>query len=430
MKRSDFSILIALSCSIAAHAAGLFAIRRFTVGSQGFATRVSGDAPRWVRPEKPESSPRSPDAPKPLPEPKLSEAVEDQELFGERGSKGKGLNSTPGDLPLQSRQAPEQQAALTTNPGMLDQGSHGDGKNPGDNASPLLTSAAHQETSIPMVQLPFGPPVDLNEPFGSPPLPTAPPLPPPMFQKELSTVIGVAGPRADPFLVKSAVTKDDSAATRPSQLASSNDGTDTKALASEKPTTQPSHADEHPQTAMTERPPEDAIGRRPTSTQPSLIKLMASRPQAPADLLALSQSPKAAIQQNAGQAGSAPGSTGGGEPGNKSESESDPFTDSPAIIYRNGKVEARDGRKVKTVRPKLTEAGWVALSAMEDPSVSLAVSIDETGKVTNVEYVHSSGSNEVDHPAYLAMWKWEFEPSKDKAGHPKPDLFIIPLIWR
>jgi hypothetical protein len=119
-----------------------------------------------------------------------------------------------------------------------------------------------------------------------------------------------------------------------------------------------------------------------------------------------------------------------GEAGNKSESESDPFVTRPTFTWHNGKLEARDGRKVKTVRPKLTDAGEVAVATLESPMVSFVVSIDDAGKVIGVDYLHHSGSNEIDLPAYRAMFEWEFEPTKDKRGVAVPDAVIVTLRWQ
>ena len=99
------------------------------------------------------------------------------------------------------------------------------------------------------------------------------------------------------------------------------------------------------------------------------------------------------------------------------------------IIYRDGKVEARDGRKVKTVKPKLTEAGMLALQAMDTPIIIIEVKIDENGKVTDADYLRRSNKPEVDLPHLQAAYEWEFEPSRDKNGHPHPDTLIIPFIW-
>jgi len=101
----------------------------------------------------------------------------------------------------------------------------------------------------------------------------------------------------------------------------------------------------------------------------------------------------------------------------------------PMIVWSDGKVEARAGRKVKSVRPKLTTSGLVALREMEKPVIVLAVHIDETGTVTAVDYVQKSNIAEVDLPHYRAAFDWWIEPSKDKNGNPISDILLIPFVW-
>ena len=47
-----------------------------------------------------------------------------------------------------------------------------------------------------------------------------------------------------------------------------------------------------------------------------------------------------------------------------SDSESDPFAAAKGVIFRDGRVDVRMGRKVKTVRPKLSLADQYDLLAM------------------------------------------------------------------
>ena len=82
------------------------------------------------------------------------------------------------------------------------------------------------------------------------------------------------------------------------------------------------------------------------------------------------------------------------------------------------------------MRPKLTDAGREAAISMDQCFVILGVKIDEKGNVTNVDILRKSGSNEIDLPSYRAMYDWEFEPSKDKDGHPKTDAFVITLSFQ
>jgi TonB family protein len=127
----------------------------------------------------------------------------------------------------------------------------------------------------------------------------------------------------------------------------------------------------------------------------------------------------------------APGQPGGPARGaNASDTESDPTGKDVTVSFVNGSVAAREGRKVKTVRPHLTDAGYLALMSMQKPQVVLTAKIDQTGKVVHVEIFQSSGSDEVDLPAYQSLWKWEFEPTRDKQGNPIADELVVRLVWR
>jgi TonB family protein len=109
--------------------------------------------------------------------------------------------------------------------------------------------------------------------------------------------------------------------------------------------------------------------------------------------------------------------------------ESDPFAKIPGVEFRDGKVEARSGRRVKPIRPRLSEAGMRDLLAQQFPTVLLKVRIDKTGKVIDVNIVRGSGSEAVDMPVYRALWGWWFEPPKDKRGNPTEDVQLVAIHW-
>jgi TonB family protein len=92
-------------------------------------------------------------------------------------------------------------------------------------------------------------------------------------------------------------------------------------------------------------------------------------------------------------------------------------------------VNVRFGRKVRLVRPRLSLAGeydtWTADGAIR---VVVGVHIDETGAVTEVEILRSSGSNEIDLPCQRAVQQWWIEPAKDKNGKPRPDVIVVTLL--
>lgn len=102
----------------------------------------------------------------------------------------------------------------------------------------------------------------------------------------------------------------------------------------------------------------------------------------------------------------------------KSTSESDAFSTEGATEFRPGRVTAAFGRRVKTVRPKLSLAAQYDLLGMAVPRVHLRVRVDETGRVRHVSVEKSSGSTQIDEACVLAMYDWWFEPPRSSAGDP------------
>lgn len=120
----------------------------------------------------------------------------------------------------------------------------------------------------------------------------------------------------------------------------------------------------------------------------------------------------------------------GADPAPQSDSESDAFSVLGSAQFRAGKVTVRSGRQVKTRRPKVGLAGMVDLAQGTGAEVILDVSVDATGKVTNVDVAESSGSNEIDQPCRVAMYDWWFGPKKDAAGRAVPDRFRFTISFR
>jgi TonB family protein len=134
---------------------------------------------------------------------------------------------------------------------------------------------------------------------------------------------------------------------------------------------------------------------------------------------------------SAGNANATPGTNlPQADPAPASDQESDPFAKVGSFKFTPGRIEARMGRKVKSVRPRLDLKGQIDLAALPNPSVWLKVKIDNTGKVIDIQVVKSSGSNEIDLPSQLAVWKWWFEPLKDASGQPQPDSVLVRLSWQ
>lgn len=107
-------------------------------------------------------------------------------------------------------------------------------------------------------------------------------------------------------------------------------------------------------------------------------------------------------------------------PGASATSDSDAFSTEGATEFRPGKVTAAFGRRVKTVRPKLTLAGQYDLLGMAVPKVVLDLRVDETGRVRHVSIAQSSGSSQIDEACELAMYEWWFEPPRSSTGEALP----------
>jgi TonB family protein len=182
-----------------------------------------------------------------------------------------------------------------------------------------------------------------------------------------------------------------------------------------------------------------AIVEKPSS-QP-VTPAIAAAPAAPPEAISKPQPQAVAAARSAPPpepAPRAPGNNGGGgggvpgpavaaaDPAPMSESESDAFSRVLNVsVPRNGKITARRGREFKSVKPRLELKGWLDITSLRDPSVVMRVKVDETGKVMDVRVIKSSGSENIDLPTTLAMYKWWIEPGKDKQGKPVPDVVVI-----
>jgi TonB family protein len=188
--------------------------------------------------------------------------------------------------------------------------------------------------------------------------------------------------------------------------------------------------------------PEIARADRPDAAeaQDAIIALApdAPRPAEPAQQFEPAPStPQAVATANTGTTGSAASATGGAagpatpaaDPAPDTGLESDPFAKIPGVEFKSGKVEARSGRQIKPIRPRLTEAGMRDLLAQQFPTVLAKVRIDKTGKVVDVHIVRGSGSEAVDMPVYRALWGWWFEPPTDKKGNPLEDVQLVAIHW-
>jgi TonB family protein len=116
------------------------------------------------------------------------------------------------------------------------------------------------------------------------------------------------------------------------------------------------------------------------------------------------------------------------DPAPMSDSESDPFTRTGTVEISAGNIEAKLGRKVKTVRPHLSVASYETLVGILDRRMRLRVRIDEHGKVMRVDILRSSGSSTADQETKLAVYQWTFDPRPDRAA--VGDYVEFDIVWR
>jgi TonB family protein len=115
----------------------------------------------------------------------------------------------------------------------------------------------------------------------------------------------------------------------------------------------------------------------------------------------------------------------------ESESEADAFSKDGGVSVVAGRVEARLGRRVKTVAPDIRlKGGMDVLTSLADPSLLLRADFDQAGKVTLVTVMRSSGSRDVDRATVLAVYRWWFEPEPGKDGKPKGGFQEFPVRYR
>jgi TonB family protein len=115
------------------------------------------------------------------------------------------------------------------------------------------------------------------------------------------------------------------------------------------------------------------------------------------------------------------------DPAVMSDSESDPFASSATfdneVEFRDGRVEARLGRKVKTIRPNLSLASQFDLMGMKSPRMLVRLNVRADGSVRKVDILSSSRSASVDQEVKVALYQWWFEPAKD-------DVVTFPILWK
>ena len=119
------------------------------------------------------------------------------------------------------------------------------------------------------------------------------------------------------------------------------------------------------------------------------------------------------------------------DPAIMSDSESDPFSRSDAaVMFRDGRMDVRLGRKVKTVRPRLSIAAEIDLFSMQFPRMVVRLSVDAAGQVRRVDIVRSTGSASADQEVKVALYQWWVEPARSPTGVATADTIEFPITWR
>ena len=108
-----------------------------------------------------------------------------------------------------------------------------------------------------------------------------------------------------------------------------------------------------------------------------------------------------------------------------SDSESPAFAKDATVEFHAGRMDARQGLKVQMYAPHWGLASENDLYAMGDLHVVLGAHVRPDGSVAQVEVLKSSGSPNVDLDCERAVYAGNFEPQKDKDGHPVATLWTV-----
>jgi hypothetical protein len=100
-----------------------------------------------------------------------------------------------------------------------------------------------------------------------------------------------------------------------------------------------------------------------------------------------------------------------------SDTESVPFAKADSMNFVDGKLEARQGVKVRTTQPRYGDASIHDYEIIGDQPTIFGATVDRDGNVVDVQILQSSGSSNIDQDRKIAVWNWILEPKKDKDGH-------------
>jgi TonB family protein len=371
-----------------------------------------------LAPEPPALLPR-PDDPPPRPL-----------AFGEADGRGKSLHSAPGEQPMQARQSEHDQAQLrsviTAKPGREDE------RRPGEPATPQAAKPAPATLQPPPAPTEAKAPALTAAAGAKLPHVTAP-QPPTPPEATAAHVVSPTHTTLAEMNTAQVASPSEAKPPAPVMLAA------VAPPAEREPRPSPALATGgrplNPTEAPTSPGPAEASAQKTPAAKPPAAEPPPAPLPGPAPTLATAAAPPAAAAIAAKSALPIPqpspaGEGGAAAPGALSESESDAFSTTGGATFRPGKIEARFGRKLKTVRPRLSLAAQNDLLGLARPEVTMQVRVDAAGRVREVKVTRSSGSSVVDHACELAMYEWWFEPPRDQSGKALPSELTWTFTWR
>jgi len=386
-------------------------------------------------------------------------------LFGEADGKGTFIQSTPGDTPTEARKASEDQAFASRDP----VGRARPGEAPSPNVDPTGANGGGgggRRTQAPDTPKPTLPTTNTpaeraaaspREPVpASPPERVSPPPPPPTVaskgdERKNEDAPGVVGQSGLVF-VQTPATGPTTRSEQNVVLNSSGDGpvSDIERKSIERARIDPLAT--QPVDSPSTRPIEPTWRTKPDSTladattkptdtddpaapKPIDVTLadeyLKPQEQAMPDVASVSSPPDSTptvVQQSSGPGGAPGVAAPSADVAPQTDSEVDPFTKMGFITFKPGRADVKFGRKIKTTRPQLLLAGQWASVTMKKQTVQVGIRIDSTGKVTNVDIVRGSGTNDIDLPIQRAIYDWWIEPIKDRFGTvPSSDLIFLDI---
>jgi len=360
------------------------------------------------------------------------------EQLGDHEGGGLGINSAPGEKPMESPFAdpehaheqpmlshdPQRPGPLMAKPArsQVAPGQNGGGGTglikPRPNQEAMKPPQMHDPIPKPATPQPPQPkpqPAVQATPPPVPPQNPAPqpkPAPTPVPDKMIAIGPAVPTPTTKPVEAK-AESEKRKAETKNNVVAT------TKPVMAEMPSTRPAVA---------------AKPSLPTAVPPAAapITVAMATPASPAD----PSSPPPVDPADTGVPGAsgAPGpEAAAADPAPQSDMESFAVVaKNPNLRLVPGATKAQFGRRWKPKElPRLDVAAWDHIRmTMDDLYVVLELRTDPDGNVTRVRVLHSAGFEAIDMPCQRAAYTWWFEPPVDKkTKKPQSDVFLFSIVF-